>query len=309
MALDLPECDKADDDGGAPGPDDPAARVVRAALIRNAERLRALDPGVRRGEVESIHRMRTAARRLRSELHAFLDLLDDTWGRDLEEELKWLARGLGAVRDIDVLQARLEASAGAWADRLGPLFSVLETRRADAQEALRNVLQGERYRRLQGLLPISEFEVKITPDALEPCGLALPPLVQRTWKALQRGARDLEPTSVDDAFHEVRKEAKRVRYAAEAVAEALGDGRAAEARAFSKHADRIQNVLGAHQDAVIAGEEIRRIAEEHPHDGPFQFAAGRLFERQTHVADNARARFFKVWAKFDRKQNRRWFRG
>ncbi len=124
--------------------------------------------------------------------------------------------------------------------------------------------------------------------------------------AQERG-RALGPHDPDEDFHAVRIRAKRARYAAEAVADALDDQAARDAERFAELATRVQDVLGENQDAIVAGQEILRIAAEHPNDGPFNFAAGRLLERQDIAARAARAKFFKVWDQLDRKKVRRWF--
>src|SRR5262245_34430700 len=89
-----------------------AERVFREALARGLERLRQHDPAVREGDVKGVHGMRTSTRRLRSTLRTFCPLLDGEWARPLEDELKWLAGLLGAVRDLDVLEERLRNAAG-----------------------------------------------------------------------------------------------------------------------------------------------------------------------------------------------------
>jgi hypothetical protein len=71
----------------------------------------------------------------------------------------------------------------------------------------------------------------------------------------------------------------------------------------------VQDVLGEHQDAIVACQEINRLVAERPHDGPFNLAAGRLLERQEQAAGAARSQFFEVWAKLDRKKNVRWLKG
>ena len=92
-------------------PDDPVGHVILAALRGAVSRLAARDPDARRGDAEGIHGLRTATRRLRSELGALEDLIDRHWREPIEGELKWLAGLLGGVRDLDVLTARLHKAA------------------------------------------------------------------------------------------------------------------------------------------------------------------------------------------------------
>jgi hypothetical protein len=67
-------------------------------------------------------------------------------------------------------------------------------------------------------------------------------------------------------------------------------------------------VLGTHQDAVVAATEICNVAAAHPELGPFNFAAGRLLEREQRAAAETRAAFFGAWDGLDRKKVVRWLK-
>jgi CHAD domain-containing protein len=116
----------------------------------------------------------------------------------------------------------------------------------------------------------------------------------------------LEDTSPDEDYHAVRKLAKQSRYAAEAVAPALGRKRGRRAKAFAKRAADVQDVLGELQDAVVAEETIEHFAGDGSRTGEVNFAAGRLLERQHVGRANARGDFAATWRKLDRKKRRRW---
>jgi CHAD domain-containing protein len=292
----------------AVAPDEPAGRAIQATLADGLGRLRASAEPARRGEVEGVHRLRTTTRRLRSALLAFEGLIEPDWAKPLEAALKWIAGLLGAVRDLDVLTERLRRAAGESAEPLGPLFASLAERHAQASETLREALRGERYQRLIDHLAESADRPALLEDACEPSRTALPPLVAAAWSRLRKCGRGLSPEDPDEDFHEVRKRAKRARYTVEAVAGALGEDRAKDARRFTRLVTDVQDVLGEHQDAIVACQEINRLVADRPNDGPFNLAAGRLLERQEHAATEARARFFEVWEKLDRKKVVRWFK-
>ncbi len=139
-------------------PRDPAGEVVRHALRTALSRIATHEPEARRGEPEGVHRLRSASRRLRSELRALKNLVDEQWRDDLEIELKWLAGVLGAVRDLDILLARVRAGA-VEAERpegervaFSPVLKALERRRARAARTMSDVLESERYGALLGAL-------------------------------------------------------------------------------------------------------------------------------------------------------------
>ncbi|MGC8640106.1 MAG: CHAD domain-containing protein [Isosphaeraceae bacterium] len=303
-------------------PRQPAVDLIRGALRGALARLEATDPEARQGDVEGIHRLRTSTRRLRSELQAVRELVEKDWREHLQQELKWLAGMLGDVRDLDILTNRLrsaikpagrnhakaESNGTASAGPLEPLFLDLRERHDRNSRALREALQGERYHGLMMALKHSISEPAIKENAWEPCRTALPPLVAAAWRRLKGGGRELDQGAADADFHEVRKSAKRVRYTAELIAPALGRRAERRARRFIRLTTKVQDVLGEHQDAIVAAAEIERFLADHPLDDASAQTARDLLETQHQAAQAARSKFFDVWKKLDRKKSVRWFK-
>ncbi len=287
-------------------PRDPAAVAVRAALARGVQRIVLNDARTRLGEVEPLHQMRVGTRRLRSDLRTFRDLIDADWGRTTRDELKWLGSALGDVRDLDVMLARLRADAEDLEPRLDGLFEELEARREVARERLLGVLRSPRYVSLLDRLVEAAGAPPLTAAADRPARDALPPLARRAWRKVARAGRKLQDASPDEAFHDVRKRSKQARYAAEAVAPALGARSGGRAKAFASRAAGVQDVLGVLQDAVVAEQTIEQFVGEDPRPGDVNFAAGRLLERQHVGRTQARKDFAAAWRKVDRRKRRRW---
>jgi CHAD domain-containing protein len=291
-------------------PRDPAVRAVAASLETALSRIRSIEGDARRGNVEGIHRLRTTTRRLRSELRAFRGLVEPGWIGPLEGEMKWLAGLLGDVRDLDVLMERFRKAAedaGTDTEALAPLFAELMARHARASRELRAALQGSRYRDLLAALQDAIDHPSLEVAACTPCRKALPPLAAAAWQRLKKCGRALRLDDPDEAFHEVRKRAKRARYTAEMVAPVLSGAAAKGARRFIRAATRVQDVLGEHQDAVVAGHELAGLLARHPHGSAFEEAARRVLDGQEEAARTAREAFFDAWAKLDRKRSRSWF--
>lgn len=289
-------------------PGEPAAVAVRAAITKNVLRLVHNDPLARMGDPEGVHQVRVGARRLRSDLRSFKPLVDSEWARETSDELQWIGSALGEARDMDVLQDRLRQSADGLESDLGPLWEQLAERRTRGRQKALDALESQRYRSLLDRLVEAAAEPRLEWRAITtPSSSALPPLVKKAWKRLAGGARALEVEDTDEQWHRVRIRAKRVRYVSEAVAPSLEPEAAKDARAFAKMAESIQELLGNHQDAVVAKEFIREIATKRS-DERFSFAMGRLFERQQADSEGLRTKFFDTWQEFDRKRHRDWLK-
>jgi CHAD domain-containing protein len=295
-------------------PDDPVGQVILAAVRGAVSRIAARDPDARRGDAEGIHGLRTATRRLRSELGALEDLVGLHWRDPIEGELKWLAGLLGGVRDLDVLTARLHKAAstkneqGPDVRELAPLFTSLAARHELASRALAEGLQSDRYRALLATLERAGSHPALTDAAWEPCRTALPPVALAAWRRLKKAARSLRADDPVEEFHELRKRAQRARYTAELIAPVLGPHIARSARRFIRLTTQVQATLGEHQDAVVSGEEIERALAAHPNNVEFRHAAERLLDTERETASDARAAFFRIWDKLDRKKTRRWMK-
>jgi CHAD domain-containing protein len=109
------------------------------------------------------------------------------------------------------------------------------------------------------------------------------------------GARE---DASDASLHAVRIRAKRARYAAEAVSPVFGK----RAQAFAKAAADLQDVLGDHQDSVVARAWLRQAAE----GGADAFVAGELAAIEAQAAAEARAAWPKAWKALSRKRLRFW---
>ena len=279
QALDLdfhPEASEQAEDGSS-------AATLRARLLEQGERVLAHDPGARLGtEAEEVHQMRVATRRLRAFLRAGRDLLDPAWSEPLREELRWLGGALGPVRDLDVLLEHLRGEVeklGADAPEGRKLVRTLERDRRTARRALLTALDSKRYFAL-----LEELERPAATVAEEP---SLDEIHAGEHRRLRKAARALGPDSPDDELHAARIKVKRARYAAEL------SGR----RAYVKAAKTLQDVLGEHQDAVVAAERLRALAGRLP---VAAVAAGRLIERERERAGRGRDEWEAAWKRLEK---------
>jgi CHAD domain-containing protein len=290
-----------DEVAAEPQPGDSPLEQVRRMLDLQLRELIRHDPGTRLGsDPEDLHRMRVATRRARAILRAGGPLLDRSWSEPLREELKWLASVLGDVRDLDVLLAHLNAQMGELdqEERFAAkrINQGLEREHLEARGALLEVLESERYAEL-----LDRLGIVAPPPPEKPSQAELPALAKARFRNLRKAARNLGPDSSDEELHRVRVKTKRARYAAELAAASVGK----RADEFVNSAKDLQDVLGDHQDAVVAEEKIRTLASA-ARATKVAFAAGRLVERERARRMAARAALPYAWSKLERSGRRAW---
>jgi CHAD domain-containing protein len=295
-------------------PGDAVGCAVASALHAGLSRIVSREANAKSCDPEGVHRLRVATRRLRSELRALEGWVEQQWRERVGQELKWLAGILGAVRDLDVLITRLRKAlrederAGDKLESLAPLFEDLQLRRARAASTLTDGLRSDRYRRLLAHLARTAQIPVTKQSATEPCRSALPLVAITAWRRLAKAARRLRPETPVEEFHEVRKRTKRARYTAEFVTHFLDRDVGRRAARFIRSTTQLQELLGEHQDSVVAAAEVERGLAEHRTDPGFTQAAEQLLETQRVAAQVARTAFFKIWSELDRKKRRRWLK-
>lgn len=287
-----------------PSKDASVTDVVRAALTASVIRILRHDPGVRLGDdPEEVHQARVGTRRLRSDLRTFRPFLDEAWANGLREELCWLAAELGAVRDADVLLDRLRRQGTELADGdvagATLLVGLLVRERETSRARLLEEMSGTRYVDLLERLVHGAKAPRLRPEAEQRARALLPSLVARPWTRLERAVEAVDDSSAE-SLHKVRIQAKRCRYAAEAVAPVIGKPARACARAIAE----VQGVLGDHQDAVVAEAWLR----EHSVEAPSSQAmvAGQLVAAQRDEAASCRAAWRRAWKRASKKKLRSW---
>ena len=243
-------------------PDDPMSEAGRKALLFHFERMLAREPATRRGEdIEALHAMRVATRRMRSALRVFGPFFRAKALRPFAVELRRAARTLGAVRDLDVL--RLEAArfaAETEHGELAPLLAAWDARHADARQALLAYLDGADFanfvERFHAFLTTPQAGAKPYAQTERVRAYQVRHVAPRLIYTRYERVRAYETTLAEaplPMLHALRIEAKRLRYALEFFAEVLGPEQSAALRALKG----LQDHLGALNDARVAQEELQ----------------------------------------------------
>jgi CHAD domain-containing protein len=244
--------------------------------------------------------MRAGVRRLRAVLRAGRPLFEPGPTEALREELAWLNSGLGARRDLDVLRDYLTtelATLGSSERRGGQrLLRRLDEEREREGQTLLAVLDSPRYFTL-----LDRIEELIVHPPLTGAEVSLRDLAADEFRKLRKAVKALPAMPNDPDLHAVRIKAKRARHAAELAAPV--EGRPAER--FLVKAKKLQDILGEHQDAVVAEARLRELFAG-ARGLRAGFVAGRLVERQRARRQAAREAFQALWPKVESRGRKAW---
>ncbi len=300
----------------APGvqPGDPMSEAGRKALFFHFERMLLHEAGTRLGEdIEALHDMRVATRRMRAAFRVFGDFYKP---RALKKHLKRLratGRALGAVRDLDVFMEKIahyqdglpEAERGG----MEPLLDAWRARREQARAEMLTHLDSEAFTGF-----VEDFaDFLATPFAGAQQAEALvrhvaPRLIYERLEAVRRYETILDTAPIE-TYHALRIDFKRFRYTLEFFQEVLGP----EAGAVIEEVKGMQDHLGDLNDAHVAGGILQEfvahyersqagvpVAERRSIDRVIQYMADRAAEQHRLLTT-----FPEAWARFNRAEVRR----
>lgn len=236
--------------------------VAYAVLRKDAGAMLAHEPGTRLGEdIESLHQMRVATRRMRAALTLFESVLPARAGR-VHEELGWLAEVLGTVRDLDIqlgnLDSWTEELPGVHRQALDDLGDLLQRHHDEARAALLEALDSRRYERLvAALTTILDQGPHRRSTAGQTMALdGLPDLIRARHRSAEKAVKRAHRTGVLADFHRLRIRCKRLRYAIEFTGDLYGG----DVRRYAKYVASLQDELGLIQDAETAADRLQEIA-------------------------------------------------
>jgi CHAD domain-containing protein len=134
-----------------------------------------------------------------------------------------------------------------------------------------------------------------------PAMVVMPQRVRRRFRKLRKSVGKLRPKSSMEDYHLVRRRAKQLRYATECGAVMFGK----PADDMLKALRRMQDKLGAHQDACMAQNRLAAIAADPASGLPptTLFLMGRLAEHYAQVTGDTRSTLGRSWRKV---RGKRW---
>jgi CHAD domain-containing protein len=248
---------------------DTIAEAGRKVLLANFITMLKHEAGSRTGEdIEDVHDMRVASRRMRSIFLLLEDYFKGKAVRPYERSLRKIARTLGEVRDLDVMisdltayKATLEAEQSAL---LQEVIDELDQQRGKARENLNRVFDQKGYHKF-----IENFSAFLTSQGdgakAQDNGVVTPyqvrhvlPMLIHDRLASVRAYDTVLENADDETLHALRVEFKRLRYTVSLFEDVLGSG----IKDFVDDLKAIQDHLGRMNDIVVAREFLENVIDD-----------------------------------------------
>jgi CHAD domain-containing protein len=294
---------------------EPALDGFRRVLARLAGEVEANWSGtVDALDSEFLHELRVAVRRTRSVLSQAKRVLPDDVRARYRDGFGWLGAITSPARDLDVYVIEWDE----YVDPLGtkattalrPLRAHIVGRRDAEYASLVRALRSERYRALmrdwRAWLDGAADVVAAGRDAASPVGSVAADRISAAQVRLVSRGRAIDRSSPGEALHELRKDAKRLRYLLECFGGVLP--RAAR-KVFVQRLKALQDNLGEFQDTEVHAAQLRASSHElvgSPGTTAETFVAiGQLAERFELRRQAAREEFGRRYATYDTKETAR----
>jgi CHAD domain-containing protein len=229
-------------------------------------------------------------------------------------EFRWLQGLTGPTRDLDVyvlgfddLRALVPKTTRA---DLDPLLDVLRHHREQARAEMTEGLRSERFTTLMAgwsslleLLP--SMPVADRPNGKRPIGELAGERIVKVYKRMVKMGGAIDSASPPEAYHELRKKGKELRYLLELFGAPLHPKKVVKPMVKSLKA--LQDVLGRHQDRQVQQAMLRQLAGELaslPDHAPTLIAVGELLASLHRDAGAARDGFAERFEPFGSKAQR-----
>jgi inorganic triphosphatase YgiF len=244
-----------------------AGAALQPVLDNGLAHLLANEPSVVEArDVEGLHQLRVALRRLRAICGTYDKLLDETLMTRIEHEIKWISAICGAARDYDVfLGSLLPAADEALADEKAGREALTRAARIARADAWAKVVEGVASARFTALvLVLADLAATPRPplakgvrrkDLDQPArDFASEKLDHQRKKAAKLGAHFA--TLSDEERHVLRKRLKRLRYTAEFFASLYPEK---ATKPYLKRLGALQDCFGALNDFATAARLVKAL--------------------------------------------------
>lgn len=288
--------------------DEPAPVALRRLLAGLFATVETNAPGVIEDvDSEFLHDLRVAVRRSRSVISELKGVIDRSAFAPWVEELRWLGRRTGELRDLDVQLldfADLRRALGG-GEALDPLEAFVRRLRAEEQRAVASALGGDRFRAFAEAWP--RFLGRDEADASQrTIGEEADRRIRKAYRRIVRKGRRLGDDPPAEPLHRLRIDAKKLRYLLELFAE-LYDAKAV--KTLVRDLKKVQSILGGFNDMEVQRERLAGFAERLYAAGEGRsatyLAMGRLDRLLEERQEGYRLGFARAFAAFDSADVRR----
>jgi CHAD domain-containing protein len=280
-------------------PGDTLAASAAAAIAFALQALEREAPAAAAGEIEPIHQLRVATRRLRAALDLFARIINATHARLLHRDLAWIAHAAGAVRECDIIAETIHTRApkldDPLANALASLYTPLDARRTAARGALSELLGSKRFAAMIARLRNPRLNRR---GADAPLGGAAAGLLQPVVRSIRRAGARLRDDAPPEVVHHLRVRIKRLRYELEMLA-ALGGKRHRKAL---KRLEAMQDLLGTYNDVCVTIEWLIAFPAAEGAAPEGVLAAGAMAQSLTRRKQKLGRRCRQAWRKFERSE-------
>ena len=289
---------------------DPMAEAGRKLFSKQISRMKRHEVGSRSGEdIESVHQMRVAIRRMRSLFKLIGSHYQPKTVAKYGKGLRRIARALGNIRDLDVLivdlqdyQSALPADSHATLDLV---VAILEARRDKYRCRLNDLFDSRSYARF-----VRQIERLCRKPGRGAKAIARPeqphqvrhvlPLLLHERLAKVRAYDSVLPAKDDTVLHALRVEFKQLRYALEFFNPLLGKS----ADAFLVEVKAMQELLGRINDIAVFDAYMRQLGNLSPEQ--VDLIQGYLADRDDELS-TLRESFYEKWQCFNSRARHRQF--
>jgi CHAD domain-containing protein len=278
---------------------DTLAAGARDAIVAGCAALEREAPAAGAGEIEPIHQLRVATRRLRAALDLFSRVVNASQQRLLVRDLGWIAQTAGAVRECDIMaetiQARSRKLDDPLASALATLYGALEERRRAALAALAELLGSGRFRAMTARLRAPRINRRGTDGPLGPAAAGL---LQPVVRSIRRAGTKLGGDAPPEVVHRLRVRIKRLRYELEMLS-ALGGKRHRKAL---KRLEAMQDLLGTYNDVCVTIAWLVAYPNTEGAAPEAGLAAGAMAQSLAGRKQKLARRCNAAWRKFERSE-------
>jgi len=285
----------------------------RLALRRLTANMNERFVGVLSGrDPEDLHAFRVAVRRIRTLLREGREVLPSAERDRFRAEFHWLGDVTTPTRDADVMVADhpqfVTALGAGHQDWLAPMLEVFWSHRSEVQAQMAADLRSGRRIEFGAawaawLDDDARWSSGAAPSAGRPLVEVAGALVGDAHLRVVRTGRKIRKSSPPSALHDLRKDAKRLRYLLESFAPVLD---AEAVAALNVPLRRLQDALGTFQDDAVQAVAVGDLMAGRDDIGPdVMIATEAVVEHLRRTSRRARSQSRRAFDEFDERRVRR----